>query len=75
MTNKTMLDSPLLTFGLGVGAGATLLWAAVELLPLLLIGGGVWLAAKGVTPVNPPRENANEVLDGTGDESPDRQPR
>lgn len=74
MTNKTLLDDPLLAFGLGVGAGATLLWAAVELLPLLLVSGGVWLAVKGVTSVNPPRENANEVLDGRGDKSPNRQP-
>ena len=75
MTEKTILDNPLLAFGLGVGAGATALWAAVELLPLILIGGGVWLAVKGVTPGKTPRENANEVLDGTGDETPNRQPR
>lgn len=70
-----MSDSPLLTFGLGVGAGATLLWAAVEFLPILLIGGGVWLIVKETTPIRPSRENINEVLDRTGNESPNKQSR
>ena len=50
MTNKPAVNTPLLTLGIGIGVGAVALWAAVELLPVLVLGGGAWLLYKAVTP-------------------------
>ena len=40
--------SPLLPFGLGVGAGLCGIWAAIELLPLLAMGGVGYLVYLGL---------------------------
>lgn len=40
--------SPMLPFGAGVAVGGLGLWALIELWPLLIIGGGLVLAFKGL---------------------------
>jgi hypothetical protein len=43
-----MKDNPLFVLGTGIGLGAVAVWAAVEFFPFLLIGGGIYLAMKGL---------------------------
>lgn len=46
--------------GLGLGAGATAIWAAVELLPLALVAGGIYLAYRAVSPPISPSQDKQE---------------
>lgn len=47
---KSKTNDSVLALGLGIGLGATIIWAAVELLPIVLIGGGVYIAFKAIDP-------------------------
>ncbi len=62
MSEQTV--SPLLPFGAGIGVGLISLWALIELLPLLALGGVGFLIFKGLEASNITKEDTDTCSTG-----------
>ena len=65
MSKKQQAINPLVPLGIGIGIGVCTLFAAIELLPFLVIGGAGYMIYKGINNTN--TEETNDTC-STGQE-------
>ncbi|MCW4027473.1 MAG: hypothetical protein NWE76_08330 [Candidatus Bathyarchaeota archaeon] len=64
MSDKKQVH-PLLPLGVGVAIGGSALWLAIELWPVLVLGGAAWLITKGAAKSNLDKAGATNEDVGT----------